>query len=181
MKNWFIAAVMLLGLSSPALADDALKASLAGPQRTPANAARDAWRHPYETLTFFGIRPDMTVVELSPGGGWYTEVLAPYLRDRGRLILAGADPESSEAYDRRSAERLKAKLQAQASVYDKAQMTVFAPPSKPRLPPANRLLALSPPRPRPPGSRQTSKPSRRSPCPIPPRTSTTRFSAHLIN
>ena len=130
MKNWFTAAVMVLGLAGPALADDALKASLAGAQRTPANAARDAWRHPYETLSFFGIRPDMTVVELSPGGGWYTEVLAPYLRDRGRLILAGADPESIEAYSRLSAERLKAKLQAQPAVYDKAQMTVFAPPAK---------------------------------------------------
>ena len=130
MKNWFTAAVMVLGLAGPALADDALKASLAGAQRTPANAARDAWRHPYETLSFFGIRPDMTVVELSPGGGWYTEVLAPYLRDRGRLILAGADPESIEAYDRRSAERLQAKLQAQPAVYDKAQTTVFAPPAK---------------------------------------------------
>jgi len=133
MKQWFTAAMMMLGmwgLAGPARADDALKASLAGAQRTPDYAARDAWRHPYETLSFFGIRPDMTVVELSPGGGWYTEILAPYLRGRGRLILAAADPESIEAYFRLSAERLKAKLQAQPAVYDKAQMTVFAPPAK---------------------------------------------------
>lgn len=45
------------------------------------------WRHPYETLNFLGLRPDSTVVEISPGGGWYTEILAPYLRDKGLLVL----------------------------------------------------------------------------------------------
>jgi predicted methyltransferase len=92
--------------------------------------ARDGWRHPYEALTFFGIRPDMTVVELSPGGGWYTEILAPYLRDKGRLILAADDPESNTPYRRRSAERLKKKIEAQPAVYDKVQVAIFEPPSK---------------------------------------------------
>ena len=55
----------------PAQADEALKAAIASPQRTPAFAARDAARHPYETLSFFGIKPNQTVVELSPGGGGY--------------------------------------------------------------------------------------------------------------
>ncbi len=128
MKRRTAIAALTLGTWSSARADDALKAVLAGAQRTPAYKARDAWRHPYETLSFFGIRPDMTVVEISPGGGWYSEILAPYLRDRGLLILAGFDPESGSAYHRRSAERLRQKLQAQPAVYDRVQLTVFEPP-----------------------------------------------------
>ncbi len=130
MKRRTAIAVLALGTWSLARADEALKAALAGAQRTPASAARDAWRHPYETLSFFGIRPDMTVVEIKPGGGWYTEILAPYLRDRGQLILAGDDPESASAYSRRSAERLQQKLQAQPAVYDRVRLTVFEPPRR---------------------------------------------------
>ena len=73
--------------------DAALQAAISSPARTPAFAARDGWRHPYETLRFFGLRPDSTVVELSPGAGWYSEILAPYLRDRGQLILANKIPQ----------------------------------------------------------------------------------------
>jgi len=118
--------VLLAGLSAQAApADAALQAAIAGAQRTPANVARDGWRHPYETLSFFGIAPTHTVIELSPGGGWYTEILAPYLRERGQLILAGDDPASAQAYYQRSAARLKAKLDAQPAVYDKVQLNVF--------------------------------------------------------
>ena len=127
MKTWtsmWLAAAALIS-TVPAQADDALKTAIAGAQRTPAFAARDVWRHPYETLSFFGLRATDTVVELSPGGGWYTEILAPYLRERGRLILAGDDPASPQAYYQRSAARLKQKLEAQPAVYDKVQLTVF--------------------------------------------------------
>ena len=128
-KNWTLGLVAvcaaLLG-AAPAQADDALKAAIAGAHRTPANVARDAARHPYETLSFFGIKPNSTVVELSPGGGWYTEILAPYLRDKGQLILAGDDPASEIAYFQRSAARMKDKLAAMPAVYDRAQMAVFA-------------------------------------------------------
>lgn len=70
---------------------DALKAAVDAPSRTPANTARDHYRHPAETLAFFGVKPTDTVVELFPGGGWYTEILAPYLRDKGSLVVAGPD------------------------------------------------------------------------------------------
>ncbi|HVM38925.1 MAG TPA: methyltransferase [Sphingomicrobium sp.] len=67
----------------------ALQAAIAAPTRTPANLARDRYRHPLETLSFFGVRPSDTVVEIWPGGGWYTEILAPYLAGGGgRLLLA---------------------------------------------------------------------------------------------
>ena len=60
-----------------------LKAAIAAPSRTPANVARDRYRHPLETLSFFGVRPSDTVVEIWPSGGWYTEILAPYLAAGG--------------------------------------------------------------------------------------------------
>ena len=133
MKHWTLALSALSILTSwagTAHADDALKAAIAGGHRTPAFVARDVWRHPMETLSFMGIKPDMTVVEISPGGGWYTEILAPYLRDKGQLILAASDPASSNDYSRRSAERLKTKLDAKPAVYDKVKLGVFEPPAK---------------------------------------------------
>lgn len=65
-----------------------LKAAVAHSGRTPANVARDKYRNPAATLAFFGVQPDHTVVELWPGGGWYTEILAPYLAERGTLYGA---------------------------------------------------------------------------------------------
>ena len=61
----------------------ALHAAVHSSTRTPANVQRDRYRNPFETLSFFGVRPNMTVVEIWPGGGWYTEILAPYLRQGG--------------------------------------------------------------------------------------------------
>ena len=68
----------------------ALSAAVAAPHRTPANAARDQYRHPLETLSFFGVEADDTVVEIWPGGGWYTEILAPYLAQGGGRLYAAA-------------------------------------------------------------------------------------------
>ena len=67
----------------------AIEKALAGEHRSAENRARDAHRHPLDTLLFFGIKPEMTVVEAWPGpGGWYTEVLAPLLAERGKLYAA---------------------------------------------------------------------------------------------
>jgi predicted methyltransferase len=71
---------------------DALREAVAGSQRSEAERARDVYRHPVETLEFFGVRRDMTVVELWPGGGWYTAILAPLVRERGQLVVASGDP-----------------------------------------------------------------------------------------
>ena len=131
---WVSAALLAGAAMAPVraqeAADAALKAALAAPHRTPAFTARDGWRHPYETLRFFGLRPGLTVVELSPGGGWYTEILAPVLRDHGQLILGANDPESIHAYYRRAAERLKAKLDARPDVYGRVKLSVFEPPAR---------------------------------------------------
>ncbi len=78
---------------APDAATDAkLQQALAGPARTDKEKARDVYRHPRETLGFFGLRDDMTVVEISPGGGWYTAILAPVLRERGQLRVVDGDP-----------------------------------------------------------------------------------------
>jgi len=78
----------------------ALDAAIAGSWRSEAHKARDVYRHPKETLTFFGLRSGMTVVEMSPGGGWYTEILAPLSRSSGvKLIGAVEDPESASDSD----------------------------------------------------------------------------------
>jgi len=95
-----------------------LQQAVAGGWRSDANKARDKYRHPSETLEFFGIRPDMTVVELMPGGGWYTEILAPVLRDQGQLIAAAADLNGN--YSK--------KLSANPKVFGKVTLLQFAPP-----------------------------------------------------
>ena len=70
----------------------AIQAATLGKHRKPGNAERDKYRHPLETLGFFGFRPTMTVLEVSPGDGWYTEILAPALAANGKLIATSADP-----------------------------------------------------------------------------------------
>ena len=69
----------------------ALEAAVASKTRTPSYVARDRYRHPVETLSFFGVSPDDTVVEIYPGGGWYTEILAPYVARRGVLYAVASD------------------------------------------------------------------------------------------
>ncbi|WP_184078902.1 class I SAM-dependent methyltransferase [Sphingobium subterraneum] len=69
-----------------ASAETAIRAAVAAPSRTPANRLRDPYRHPIETLRFFGVTPQQTVAEFLPGGGWYFEILAPLLRDHGTYI-----------------------------------------------------------------------------------------------
>lgn len=88
MLNRIVVLSVTLAISAAAAADERLRQVIADEGRPAAEAERDQYRNPYETLSFFGIRPDMTVVELFPGGGWYTEILAPYLAEEGRLIAA---------------------------------------------------------------------------------------------
>ncbi|MGK2909065.1 MAG: class I SAM-dependent methyltransferase [Sphingobium sp.] len=91
-----------------------IAAAVAAPSRTPANTARDAYRHPAETLSFFGVTPTQTVVEFSPGAGWYTEILAPLLKDKGTFYAAQSP---GKGFD-----KLKAKLAATPAVYGKVKL-----------------------------------------------------------
>jgi predicted methyltransferase len=80
----------VVGPSGRSTPDAALAAAVAAPTRTASHRARDAYRHPHETLAFFGVEPDDTVVEIWPGGGWYTEILAPYLASGGGTLYLAA-------------------------------------------------------------------------------------------
>ena len=122
---------------APVAPDPALLAVLGGPARRDKERARDAARHPAETLTFFGVRADSRVVELWPGGGWYTAILGPYLRDRGLLAVtyfdANGDPNSADAKENaelleESAEIL-ARLAATPAAFDKVAHQQISPPN----------------------------------------------------
>jgi predicted methyltransferase len=103
---------------------------LAGEHRSPENKARDAWRHPKETLRFFGFRQDMTVLEVWPGGGgWYAEILAPALREHGRYIAAGYDPKSEGKYFQDNAKKFADKLAARPDLYGRAELTALQAPN----------------------------------------------------
>jgi len=125
-----LAACAVLASAGAAHAADPLKEAVAAKHRTSAYAQRDAARHPYETLSFFGIAPSMTVVELSPGGGWYTEILAPYLRENGTYIAGLYDPASPRDNYRRYAQSFQKKLASAPALYDKARVAVFEPPEQ---------------------------------------------------
>jgi predicted methyltransferase len=103
------------GASAPRAA---LQAALAAPNRTPANLARDQYRHPAETLAFFGVDPGDTVVEIWPGGGWYTEILAPYLASGGGTYFAAAPAG-------RGTERFQTFVGARPDVYGGVKVATF--------------------------------------------------------
>jgi predicted methyltransferase len=107
------------------VADVALDTALAGSHRSAANKARDAHRHPKETLDFFGLRPDMTVVEIWPGGGWYTEILAPVLRERGKLYVAEYGSKPSFPYQQREMDALSTKFRAAPETYGDVTRTAL--------------------------------------------------------
>ncbi len=102
-----------------------LQKAVNGSWRSAAHRARDRYRHPVATLRFFGIQPNMTVIELAPGGGWYTEILAPFLRDNGHLIEAAPS-------------KFEEKIKADPAVFGHIEKVVpFAPPREVTLGPPN--------------------------------------------
>ena len=108
--------------ASASTVEPGLAAALAGPQRSAKYMARDPVRHPAQELAFFGLRPDMSVVEIWPGGGYWTEILAPVLRQGGRYEIALPPPrESSTAL---SATPIGRKLTADPAVYDKVALGI---------------------------------------------------------
>ena len=118
-----------------------LQDAVAGDWRPAADKARDAWRHPVETLEFWGLKPGQTVVEFWPGAGWYTDILAPYLAaNKGKLIAADlepTDPASTEIV-----EAYRARLKAKPKIYGEVEITAFGPTSGPVAPAASADLVL---------------------------------------
>ena len=102
--------LVLLTLTITPLTAHDLKGAVASEDRTPKNTLRDSSRNPIETLSFFGIESDMVVIELSPGGGWYTEILANYIHYPGTLIAAHWSKDSEIAYYRRGRANFEKKM-----------------------------------------------------------------------
>lgn len=118
-------------------AESAVDRALAGPHRPAANRVRDVYRHPRETLLFFGLRPDMTVVEIWPGAGWYTEILAPLLRERGRYYAAHFYvDDKSPRYMGPALQNYGKLLAARPDLYDRVMVTAFHAPARPVAAPA---------------------------------------------
>jgi predicted methyltransferase len=101
----------------PTVANKSLAAAVTAPHRSDTNKARDKYRNPAETLTFFGVKPTDNVVELYPGGGWYTEILAPYLNEKGSYTVA--------APVGRGADNIAKKLDSNAALYGKVKRANF--------------------------------------------------------
>lgn len=124
-----LAALLTLSTSIVAQDTDTLNTIVAGDHRSATNQARDDYRNPVETLAFFGIEPHHTVVEIFPGTGWYTEILAPYLRDQGRLIAAGypRDSEVASAFMIQLNGTFDAMLASRPDLYDRVEVAELHP------------------------------------------------------
>ena len=105
----------------------ALDAALAGDWRAPQDMLRDGFRHPGQTLTFFGVQPDETVIEITPGGGWYADILAPYLRQHGHYVAAVWDDAIAGQPGYRYAlnKTLRDKLAGRPDVYGTPELRAF--------------------------------------------------------
>lgn len=112
----------------------ALENAVSGAHRTAKNKARDQYRHPIETLSFFGFMPSMTVVEITPGGGWYTEILAPALKGKGKLYGAHYPDTGEDNYYSNSRKKLVKKL-ASDVVFSEVVLTDFTPRQESELAP----------------------------------------------
>ncbi len=107
-----------------------IEQAMFGDHRSPANTARNRYRHPVGTLTFLGLEDGMTVLEIWPGGGWYTEILAPVMRLHGQFIVAGYDVDIPGQPEYRYGLQLGLmdKFSASPAVYDQVTNTAFSPP-----------------------------------------------------
>lgn len=122
-----VAALPSLGLADSNGTDPVLSTLIAGPQRSTANSVRDKYRNPGEVLTFFGVKPNSVVVEILPGaGGYWTEILAPYLKEKGQYIAANGDKASASTEVQKDNAGLAAKLAADPSDYSKTVVSQFA-------------------------------------------------------
>lgn len=133
LKSGVIAVALTLALPVQAALD--WDAALGGEHRSEETMARDEFRHPRETLEFFGLREGMTVVELSPGGGWYTEVLAPLVADNGTYYAAHGSVNGS-AYARRSLGAYLSMLGNDDDTYGDVIVTELNPPESASMAPA---------------------------------------------
>ena len=105
--------------------DAKLDSVLAGSWRDAANKARDQFRHPKQTLDFFGLKPGMSLIEVTPGGGWYSEILAPFLKGNGSYVAAITIPKKPKSEDASDKDALHTKFASDAAEYGDAKFIEF--------------------------------------------------------
>ncbi|WP_178115659.1 class I SAM-dependent methyltransferase [Pseudomonas tumuqii] len=126
------------------MADTALEALVVGEHRSAQNIARNDARHPVETLNFFGLQPEMTVLEVLPALGWYTEILAPYVAERGRLYVAHFSPDGLMPYMPKVLEMYENRVVRQPEIFGKVTVRHINPPKEISVtPPGTADLALT--------------------------------------
>ena len=131
----FLAAAVL-GSEFIYAADHSLAQAVSNPGRSVDNVRRDIYRNPQQTLEFFGVTPESRVVEIWPGRGWYTEILAPYLSGKGQLYAAHFPEQTEIAYFRRGRTGFVAKVTGNPQLFGGMKITEFHPPSKVAMAPA---------------------------------------------
>ena len=107
-----------------------------GEHRAAANIARNPSRHPVETLEFFGLEPNMTVIEILPSGGWYTEIIAPYVRDHGKFYAAHFSPNATTSYMPPNLRNFEAKISGNPELYGRITTRHLNPPHEVVIAPA---------------------------------------------
>ncbi len=120
-----------------------LDAILAGNQRSAANRERDVYRHPKDTLLFFGIRPDMRVVEVWPGSGWYTQIVAPLVHERGKYYAALEPGDPASTYVTRRRQAFSDMLASRPDLYGGSAITTFGPDGADIAPSGSADMVLS--------------------------------------
>jgi predicted methyltransferase len=117
---------------------------IAGPQRSDTHRARDLYRHPKETLLFFGLRPEMSVIEIWPDpSGWYTEIIAPLVREKGKYYAAVLDAAAGNAAQEKRVSDFKQKLASNPALYDKVIVTALYQDGRDMVPPGTVDMVLT--------------------------------------
>lgn len=138
IKTLIAASIVSLSMASVSYVQagsDQLAQAISGEHRSAENKARDQYRNPKQTLEFLGFKPSMTVVEITPGGGWYTEILAPALKGTGKLIGAHYPDTGEDNYHSKSRRKLEKKL-ASNEVFSEVELSNFVPKKASELAPA---------------------------------------------
>ncbi|MBN8430923.1 class I SAM-dependent methyltransferase [Microbulbifer salipaludis] len=139
--HWVAGMACAVSMAGAAQANP-LQQAIDGEHRTAKYAARDEYRHPAETLEFFQVKPDMAVVEIWPGGGWYTEILAPALKDEGTFYAAHFPKDTQVGYFKRSREAFEKRMAEKKDMYGAVKLTEFAPGGDSEIAPAGSADAV---------------------------------------
>ena len=124
-----LALILICNLPAPAFAQDSIAQWITGNHRSAANTERNGYRHPVETLQFFGIQPDSAVLEVWPGGGWYTEILAPYLKESGHYTAAHFSSKQDVPFFQNTRKTYLQKLGNRPDLYQNVVISSLYPPA----------------------------------------------------